>query len=423
MSVSDADPAPPFGFPLPPAEPPPPRRSHRRLWLSLLALGLAVVLIAASYTVVRYLIDNSRYRSGHDAYQHADCAVAVNHFDDVLSAWRIVQVGGTVGRAESEKAECLVFEEAVKKHDSGNASGALVAYTTFIPRRPPSPLVDAARARVAELLKQRPPADLATVETCETLPTLRELKLLDPTLAPAFLAACGNAYAHANEREKARAVYSRLFQEFSTDKVSAETEAQLLKDDSWCPWLSDLRNDLTFAALKDLIPGLLVTCAKAPTALPRDAILYTRDFLKQFPGHRFAPDALATLAAMINKAARTDPSAHDFGQEHPDGTIGGPKAVIMLYNDSPEKLGIALSGPEPRVEDVDPCPNCPVNPPGSTNNICRKAATLKRIVITPGEYDMALDFTDSKTNGGYAHWTLQPGKQYFACYSISEANH
>jgi hypothetical protein len=52
----------------------------------LLALSLAVLLVATGYTVVRHLIDNSRYRSGHDAYQHADCADAIGHFDDVLSA-------------------------------------------------------------------------------------------------------------------------------------------------------------------------------------------------------------------------------------------------------------------------------------------------------------------------------------------------
>src|SRR5262245_54540821 len=47
------DPTPPYGFPLPPAVPKP-RRSYRKVWLSLLAATLSVVLIAVGYTVVRF---------------------------------------------------------------------------------------------------------------------------------------------------------------------------------------------------------------------------------------------------------------------------------------------------------------------------------------------------------------------------------
>lgn len=416
--VVDPDPTPPFGFPLPPARP---RRSYRKVWLSVLAAVLSVVLVAVGYTVVRFVVDSGTYDDGHAAYERADCAAAIGHFDDVITSWRIVALGGTVRRAESEKAECLVFNEAASRQQAGNAPGALAAYATFVPGRPASPLVDAARTRVGELFKQPEPATLATLESCDTLPVLRDQKLLDAAVAPTFLAACGGAYVQGGDRQKARAAYSRLFGEFSADKVAIETEAQLVKDASWCPWLSELRNDPIVVALKDLIPGLLLTCARAPSALPRDAILYMQDLLNKYPGHRFGPEALATLAAMINKRARSDTEAHELSKEDLVRPIGGDKAIIMVYNDSPEPLRIALSGPEPRVEEIEPCGDCPEVPAGEKPGFRRKQATSKRIVITAGQYDMAIDYAENeKTSPGYARWTLQAGKEYFGCFYISQ---
>lgn len=411
----DDAPTPPFGFPRP-------KRSYRKAWLSLLAATLAIVVVVAGYTAVRFFIDNNTFNDAHAAYERADCTAAIAPFDDVINAWRILPLGSPVARAQSEKAECLAFQEAASHQQAGNAPGALAAYATFIPGRPPSPLVDAARSRTGDLLKQPDIVRLATIETCDTLPVLRDQNLLDPSTAPTFLAACGSAYAHGNDRQKSQTTYSRLFQEFSTDKVATETEAQLLQDASWCPWLSNLRNDPVLSALKDLIPGLLLTCAKAPKVLPRDAILYMEDFLSKFPSHRFTPDALATLAAMLNKSARSDLSARDFGKEELIGPTPGTQAIIILYNDSPESLRIALSGPEPRVETIAPCPSCPISPPNTPSKNCAKSAIPLRILITPGEYDVAINFNESTTNGAYAHWSLKPAKQYFACYSLSEPN-
>ena len=419
--VDDPDATPPFGFPLPPVEPKP-RRSYRKVWLSVLAAAVAVVVVAVGYTVVRYLVDGSAYDDGHAAYEKADCATAIGHFDDVINAWRIVKLGNTVGRAESEKAECVVFHEAVKRQQAGNGSGALAGYATFIPGRPRSPLTDAARTRIGELFKQPELAKLATIESCDTLPVLRDQKLLDPAVAPAFLAACGGAYVRGGDRPKAIATYTRLFADFSTDKLAADTEAELLKDVGWCLELDKFRNEPVLAALKDLIPGLLATCAKAPTTPEGVAIEEAQEFLKKYPGHRFTPDVLATFAALLNKQARTDGKYHDFGKEDLVGPTGGDKAIIMLFNDSPEKLRIALSGPEPRVEELEPCPGCPAIPKDAPPGSCRKAATSKRIVITPGDYDIAIDFSEAvkTTNGGFAHWALQAGKQYFGCYYITE---
>ncbi|HEV2781237.1 MAG TPA: hypothetical protein VGX25_17790 [Actinophytocola sp.] len=419
---SDA-PTPPSGFPLPDlATPPRPRRSHRTLWLSLLAATLAVALLAAGYSVVRYLLDSGSYEDGHAAYQRADCAAAIGHYDDVITGWRLVTIGDTLTRAESEKAECQAFQVAVDRQHTGNPSGALAAYAAFLPDRPPSPLTDAARNRIAELFKLPDLARLASVDSCDTLPTLRDRKLLDPAVAPTFHAACGAAYTAAVDKPKALATYSRLFADYGQDRVAADTEATMLKDTIWCLELDKFRNDPILAARTDLLPGLLNTCSRAQTTPTPTAIAEAEEFLKKFPGHRFTPEVIATLATLVNKQARADSAAKDLGVPEPLRTVGGNKAILVVHNDSTELMRIALSGPDPRVETIDGCPNCP-DVTGEGNQFCRDQATLKRIELEPGEYDMAVDSPEaSRTAAAYAHWVLQPGKEYFACYTLRQPN-
>jgi hypothetical protein len=260
---------------------------------------------------------------------------------------------------------------------------------------------------------------LATAESCEALPVLRDEKLLVAASAPTFYAACGAAYLKAKDWTKSVATYSRLFSEYGSDKVAAETEAAMLADTGWCLELDKFRNDPVLAALKDLLPGLLSTCAAAPTTPESVAIADAQEFLTKYPGHRFTATVLATFASLINKHVRADGEAQDFGREEVSGTVGGATAVLRLYNDSTEPLRIAFSGPDPRVEDIGPCADCPNETEGG--GFCRKQATFKRVVIAPGEYDVALDNPDGGTApGAYAHWSLQPGKEYFGCFSIIE---
>lgn len=414
--VLDDTPTPPLGFPAPIM--PKPRRSYRKMWLSLLAAAVTVALVAVGYTVVRVLVDNSTYDAAHAAYEKADCASAIGQYDDVITAWRIIKLGSTVAHAESEKAECVVFNEGPKRQQAGNLPGALTSYATFIPGRQPSPLLDAARTRITELFKQPEPSKLATIESCDTLQTLRDQKLLDPASAPAFLAGCGAAYVRGTQRAKAITIYVQLFSDYSTDKVAATTEAEMIKDRTWCDYIKELRAEPVLAALKDLVPGVLLTCAKDPNATPAVVTKYAQEFLKDFSTHRFAPEMLATYAAALNKSVRADADATDLGGAESGGSVGGTKAVLLLFNDSAEPLRIAFSGPEPRVEEIEACAACPTRTKNSPSPGCNKQAPSKRILLTPGEYDIALDSSGKKTIGAYAHWTLQPGKLYGGCYFV-----
>jgi hypothetical protein len=397
---------------------PAPRRSRRKLWLALAGAVLAVVLIAVGYSVVRLLLDNSAYHDGHEAYRQADCAAAVGRFDAAINGWRLVTLGNTVSRAETEKAECLPFRDAADLEHSGNGSGAIVGYVRFFSGRPESPLTEAARNRITGMLGRPDLAALATMDSCATLPTLRERKLIPPATAPAFHAACGTAFANKGDWAQAAKTYALLFTDFAQDKVAADTEAAMIADTNWCLELDKIRDDTVLAARADLLPGLLLTCAKASATTVATAIEEVEEFLRKFPGHRLSADAVATFAQLLNKQARTDSTSQDLGGVEQIGSPGGDKAVVMVYNDSPEAMRVAFAGPEPRVEEITACPGCSLGVVGQTS-ICSRQAVLKRIVLAPGEYDFASDHPkDPGIIAAHAHWSLKPGKQYFVCIGI-----
>jgi hypothetical protein len=127
----------------------------------------------------------------------------------------------------------------------------------------------------------------------------------------------------------------------------------------------------------------------------------------------------ATFAQLLNIRARSESTSEDLGSLEQIGSPGGDKAVVMVYNDSPEIMRVAFAGgPEPRVEEIAACPGCPLGVQGQPS-VCSRQAVLKRIVLAPGEYDFA---SDHPKNSGiipsHAHWSLKPGKQYFACMGI-----
>ncbi len=419
VDLSDL-PTPPLGIPVQRR----PRVSRRRLVLAGLIVVVAVALIAVGYTVVRLVVDNSTYGHGHDAYQNGECGIAIERYDSVINGWRLVTLGSTVSRAQTEKAECQPFRDAADRQRTGNLSGAIAGYVHFLNGRPHSPLTDLARHRITDMFDKFEPAKLATAESCDMLPQLRDADLLS-TKAPGFYSACGTAYLKVGNWDSAVKTYSKLFADFGKEQAATDAAAAIAADTTWCFELARVRADSVLSTYGELFPALLSNCAKASTTNLDEAIKDAEEFLRRFPGHRLTGEVTGTYAILLNKQIRGDGQGKDFGGAEETGTVGGDKAVIMMYNDSPEIMRIALGGgPEPRVEEIAACSTCPLEAPNAPQKVCDRQATLQRIVIAPGEYDFADDFPKAgkPTRGGFGHWSLKAGKAYFACFSIREGS-
>ncbi|HEU5475274.1 MAG TPA: hypothetical protein VFV67_31915 [Actinophytocola sp.] len=372
-----------------------------------------VVLLATGYSVVRQLKDDAAYRDGHEAYQRADCVAAIDEFDSVINAYRIVTVGDTVERAERERAECKAFEVAAVWQRAGNKPRALASYVQFVHGRPAGPLTDAARARVTDLLEEPDLAEVATEPSCRVLDLLRKNAMVGPETGPGIHSACGTALTEAHDLDQALDAYAGLFADYPTHRIAAEAEGLIVRDARWCGHLAmtTIRQDPVLAARGELYPTLLANCATAPAVWAEDAENAAEEFLQKYPGHPRTGEVTVALARSMTKLALENGDKVDW-QPYPDGSAGPNEAVIFAHNEGVVPYRIALSGPDGRVVTVDACATCrPL--PRAEGESCGDHANLKRIVVTPGEYDVVL--AHGVPRYAITRWILRPGRSYFFC--------
>ncbi len=81
--------------------------SQPRIKVPFELVALAFYITAAGYTVTRCFIDHGHFVKGYQAYQNSDCAIAVNHFDNIINGWRFTDVYNYSARAQQKKSECL----------------------------------------------------------------------------------------------------------------------------------------------------------------------------------------------------------------------------------------------------------------------------------------------------------------------------
>jgi len=194
-------------------------------------LGALLVIAVVGYSATRYFIDRSNYNKGHQAYQQADCAIAIRHFDSIISGWRLVDIGGYSALAQQEKAECLSFQAAVDKQQAGDRSAALIAYADFVSDYSSSVLAEAARNRSASLFEQAKPSALASQESCQKIDILLEEDLIpqrDVNL-PLFYLACGQAYEDAGDWANAVTMYESFLAEYPSHSLASDVEAALAR--------------------------------------------------------------------------------------------------------------------------------------------------------------------------------------------------
>jgi hypothetical protein len=435
---TDPDATPPSGIPVqqpppgPPQQPfyggqqyptyqgllqPPPvaPRSRRRVKLIALVAVIVVVLLVAGQTLFSNVSARSAYNEGHDSYKKADCRAAVVRYDDAIGTWRVIPFGDAKDKSQSEKDECSAFLKAADKQ----GGDALVEYVNFLSGRPSSPLTDAARNRITDMFGQSDLSKLAIPQSCDKLPQLRDQKLLSTAATSvAFHAACGLAYLTSGNDTASFDTYKFLFANYATEKAAGDVELAIAKDIHWCTQLDKFRNDPIMISRPELFPGLLLTCAQHEQD-EADGITLCEEFMKRYPSHHLVRQVTGVEAKLINKDVRAG-RASDFGQAEETGGPGGDNAVIEVFNDSPETLRVAISGPDVDVENLPGCPACPKTT--SSGGVCREQfATKARIVVQPGAYDVSFDFPGQKTISAYAHWSLEAGKSYFQCISVGPA--
>ena len=378
------------------------------------------VLAVFGFIAVGYFIDSNNYSKGHQAYQQADCAVAIGHFDNVINGWRLVDIGGFPALAQQEKAECVLFQAAVDQQQAGNASGALVTYTDFVIAHSNSVLVEPARNRSASLFEQSGAAALASQESCQKTNILFERDLIpqhDVNLPP-FYFACGQVYDSFDDQQGSFDMYGALLTDYPNHSLAADAEMSLMANPVACEESESLKNGV-IAERADFMPSLYYSCGQlyGQAGNWESAIAMYEGFLADHPDHALAADVEVGLAEAIVAQAQST-GVGEIPEPERSGSTGTGLTEVVIQNDSPERLRIVFSGPEAHVEELEPCSSCETYT-GVGPLYCPELGPIGRYPLPPGDYDVVVEsIADDGTTPWTGNWSLVEGDEYYSCFFV-----
>jgi hypothetical protein len=383
---------------------------------------LFVVLIgAAGYSAVRYFIDKGNYSKAHQAYLQADCTTAIRHFDSIINAWRLVDLGKYSAFASHEKEECVPFQAALDRQQAGDLSQALIAYTDFVTNVSGSALVGAARDQIASLFELASPYALASPESCAILDTLLNNSLIPQQniYLPPFYMACGQTFDTADDQESSFPLYLSLIKEYPNHPLVVDAVAALLENPVACEEFESLKKIDVIANQTEFMPRLYINCGQAfEDSLDwTNAIRMYEIFLTDFPEHFLASDVETALARAIVAQAKMS-GAGEIPLPERSGSASRGTAEVTIQNDSPERLRIVFSGPESHVEELEACSSC-ITYSGIGPLYCPEKGPIGKYVLTPGQYDVVVEsITDSGVTDWTGNWDLPDGDEYYSCFII-----
>lgn len=181
-------------------------------WLIGIFIALVVTVIPS---LVQHFLDKYKYDSAVLSYHRGDCPTAVQQFHQVTSAFRLVDIGDYVPRAEAKKAECEFFEDALSAQQIGKFESALLSYAKLAVYDNSS-LLEPTREQIRQLFQKAQITSFATIKVCSRLGILAERNLLptsDPNL-PSLYPECAKAYEAKKSYKEAISTYEQFLQHY-----------------------------------------------------------------------------------------------------------------------------------------------------------------------------------------------------------------
>ncbi|WP_299488185.1 hypothetical protein [Acaryochloris sp. IP29b_bin.137] len=194
---------------------------------SLLGLGIGVVIFGVFWGAPHLLI-RQRFQQGQQAYEQAQCQIAIQKFDQVIAMKQVMRFGDYQDRATVKKAECEYYLSGLQLQSQGQHEAALHRFTNLVIAYKTSPLISPAQANITNLFEQAIPKDLATERVCERLETLINHKMIphQDTDVSQFYVYCGQRYEQKQQYARAKTLYEKSQQQYPQ------------KSDLWTPALA-----------------------------------------------------------------------------------------------------------------------------------------------------------------------------------------
>ncbi len=390
----------------------------RSILVVLAILSVAII----GFSVFQYFADKNNYEKGHQAYLQADCGTAIGFFEKVIRSSRLINIGQYPQLAQLEKDECQIFQNAFNLESAGDLSSALVAYLDFVMGNSSSPLVEAARNRIAGLFQTEKIPFIASEASCTLTGTLLEKNLIpnQETNLPLFYFACGQVYEKINQPRFAITLYQWILTSYPDNPASLMAETSLLANPFTCQESETLRQSI-IADRTDFMPRLYYGCGRKyeENADHANARKMYETFLSIYPNHALAKEVESTLARIIVEQAKAS-NAGEIPQPESSGSTASGSAQIIFQNDSPERIRITFSGTYSQIEELDACSTCTKYGIGQAPMYCPELGPIGQYTLPPGVYDIVVESISNNTITPWAgNWNLIDANEYYRCFLLT----
>lgn len=186
-----------------------------------------------------------------------------------------------------------------------------------------------------------------------------------------------------------------------------------------CDAIDSLVENSMIATPDETLPGLLFACGQTYENEARwtDAVNTYARFRKEYKDHELAPQIEeAYVRATLSEAQ--DLGAGELPAPQAVGGSGTGDVTVVIQNDSPEGLSIVFSGPEIRVEELEPCTEC-ASFSGESPSGCPELGPIGTYTLKPGSYDVVVKASsDTSVTPFRGTWDLSDGQEYSSCFYL-----
>lgn len=196
-----------------------------------LLVGVIIALVVMGIpSIVRHFLDQQKYDSAMRSYNAADCGAAVEQFNQVIHAFRLVDVNDYVPRSEEKKAECELFEDAVRSQKDGKFELALLSYAK-VAVYDNSALLEYTQRNLRELFQKAKITSLATVDVCNRIEALVKRNLLPKSDPNSLLLypECGKVYEAKKNYERATIIYENFLKQYPDHPLVEDVKRSLAR--------------------------------------------------------------------------------------------------------------------------------------------------------------------------------------------------
>lgn len=202
-------------------------------------------------------------------------------------------------------------------------------------------------------------------------------------------------------------------------ELFTQTEITQLTDPKFCNELEFFRRHQLVEEISQKLPLLYQACANQYQTQGEysQAVVFSERFLKAYPQHPLQPEIKQLLAQSLIAEAQQQ-GAGIISQPSSSGSSDSSYTVVQIQNKSPRRMQIVFSGPETRIEELEPCFECERH---TKNNpeFCGKLGPVGRYTLPPGDYKIVVKSADKhRVHPFRGDWTLQSGNTYSECFRL-----